>query len=47
VDAVEDPAPNFLISSAPSGMQINAGSGLISWTPDFVGDVTVSVQALN
>ena len=41
------PAPTFTLTTAPSGMTIDATSGVISWTPTATGTVTVTVQAAN
>ena len=43
VDADEDPLA-YTLTTAPSGMQIDAVSGLIEWTPTASGDVTVQVE---
>ena len=41
------PLPNFGLNTAPSGMSINATTGLIEWTPGASGSVPVAVQATN
>jgi hypothetical protein len=43
-DVDEDPL-TYTLTAAPSGMQIDAVSGLIAWTPTAPGDVTVQVEA--
>ncbi|MCL4858164.1 MAG: fibronectin type III domain-containing protein [Caldilineaceae bacterium] len=47
VDATGAPAPAFSLSLAPTGMTINATSGLINWTPATEGVYTVTVKAAN
>jgi hypothetical protein len=47
VDASGDPAPSFVLTSAPAGMSIDSASGLISWTPSAAGSFSVTVQANN
>jgi PKD repeat protein len=47
VEASGDPAPAFSLSTFPSGMTIDATSGLISWTPSNAGNFDVSVLASN
>jgi hypothetical protein len=44
IDADQDPLA-YALTEAPSGMQIDAVSGLIAWTPRTPGDVTVQVEA--
>jgi hypothetical protein len=41
------PLPSFGLNTAPSGMSINASTGLIQWTPGASGSVPVAVQAAN
>jgi hypothetical protein len=43
IDADEDPL-TYALTAAPSGMQIDAVSGLIEWTPTASEDVTVEVE---
>jgi hypothetical protein len=49
VNAVGDPIPSYSLITSPSGMTINATTGLIEWTPAApdVGLNTVSVRAWN
>jgi glucose/arabinose dehydrogenase len=47
VDADGLPAPTFSLGSAVSGMDIDAATGLITWTPAVVGTVEVVVRASN
>jgi MYXO-CTERM domain-containing protein len=47
VGATGLPAPSFSLDTAPDGMSIDAGSGLIVWTPSGLGDFAVSVRATN
>ncbi|UCD64844.1 MAG: putative Ig domain-containing protein, partial [Candidatus Zixiibacteriota bacterium] len=47
VDATGYPAPTFALTTAPAGMTIDAGTGLISWTPTVDGDFNVTVEASN
>ncbi|MBL7190709.1 right-handed parallel beta-helix repeat-containing protein [bacterium] len=49
VNAAGVPAPEYSLMTAPAGMQIDASSGLITWTPDEsnIGGNTVIVQASN
>ncbi|MEW6413300.1 MAG: putative Ig domain-containing protein, partial [Candidatus Zixiibacteriota bacterium] len=46
-DAAGYPAPTFALTTAPAGMTIDAISGLVSWTPDDVGDFGVTIEASN
>ncbi|HYG73816.1 MAG TPA: putative Ig domain-containing protein [Planctomycetota bacterium] len=41
------PESTFSLSSAPAGMTINAGTGVISWTPAAKGTFAVTVNASN
>ena len=43
IDADEDPL-TYALTTAPSGMQIDAVSGLIAWTPTTPANVTVQVE---
>jgi uncharacterized repeat protein (TIGR03806 family) len=46
VKATGNPAPTFsLLNTPPAGMTINAGTGVISWSPGAAGVFAVSVQA--
>ncbi|MDZ4699041.1 MAG: putative Ig domain-containing protein [Rhodothermales bacterium] len=47
VEANGNPAPTYAFDDAPTGMTIDATSGLIAWTPDTVGTYDVSVRATN
>jgi hypothetical protein len=47
VTATGNPQPTFSLSSAPAGMTIDPGTGLISWSPAAVGSYAVTVQAAN
>jgi large repetitive protein len=48
VEATGYPAPSFgLAEPVPDGMNIDAASGLITWTPTASGHVEVTVQATN
>jgi hypothetical protein len=47
VQASGNPAPTFSLIVFPSGMTINASSGLIGWTPASAGSVNVTVRATN
>jgi PKD repeat protein len=47
VTATGSPAPTFSLSVAPSGMTIDASTGLISWTPTTAGTYDVTVVATN
>jgi len=49
VDAAGIPAPTYSLSASPSGMTINAVSGVIDWTPDEgqLGLNAVTVTAIN
>ena len=47
VEATGNPTPTFTLTNAPNGMQINAITGVISWTPSTLGSVEVSVSASN
>ncbi|MFZ4682495.1 MAG: PQQ-dependent sugar dehydrogenase [Terrimicrobiaceae bacterium] len=45
--ATGNPAPVFSLPTAPSGMGIDAGTGVITWTPDTLGSYPVTVRAGN
>lgn len=47
VQATGTPAPIFELSDAPAGMIVDQHSGLIQWTPDATGEVSVAVTATN
>ncbi|MBN1348039.1 putative Ig domain-containing protein [candidate division KSB1 bacterium] len=47
VSAIGFPAPTYALLTYPAGMTINAGTGLIEWTPSTGGDVDVTVEASN
>jgi hypothetical protein len=47
VDADGSPEPAFSLVTAPTGMTIDAASGLIEWLPDTTGSYEVTVEALN
>ena len=47
VDAGGIPAPHFSLLSAIFGMDIDTLTGIITWTPEEAGDVSVSVRADN
>jgi hypothetical protein len=47
VVATGQPAPVFSLPTAPAGMNIDAVSGLITWTPASLGDFDVTVRATN
>jgi VCBS repeat-containing protein len=41
------PAPTYTLVTRPTGMTINASSGLIQWTPTTTGNQSVTVRATN
>ncbi len=47
VSASGSPAPNYSLTTAPSGMTINSATGLIEWTPSSTGSYNVTVTASN
>ena len=47
VNASGTPPPTFSLTTAPTGMTINATSGIIAWMPSVSGTSTVTVQASN
>lgn len=47
VDASGSPAPTYVLTGFPTGMTINATTGLISWIPSTTGLYNVLVQAEN
>jgi hypothetical protein len=47
VTAVGQPAPTFSLDTAPTGMNIDPLSGLITWTPTAPGQYEVVVRASN
>jgi len=46
-NASGEPNPTFALTTAPAGMTINSGTGVIRWTPDDIGDYDVVVEATN
>jgi len=46
-NATGNPTPTFALTNAPAGMSIDAGTGVISWTPSNPGTFGVTVQASN
>jgi glucose/arabinose dehydrogenase/PKD repeat protein len=47
VDASGTPASTFSLLEAPTGMTIDAQTGVIHWTPSVAGSFKVNVQAAN
>ncbi|MBA3708720.1 MAG: PQQ-dependent sugar dehydrogenase [Planctomycetes bacterium] len=47
VDASGTPASTFSLIAAPTGMTIDAATGVISWTPAATGSAGVTVRAAN
>ena len=47
VNASGTPAPTFSLTTSPTGMTINATTGVISWTPGAGGSFNVTVGANN
>ncbi|WP_242928739.1 Ig-like domain-containing protein [Pontibacter vulgaris] len=47
VNASGNPTPTYTLVTSPSGMQINATSGLVTWSPTQAGDYNVVVEAKN
>ena len=49
VDAAGNPDPVYALTASPSGMAINPGTGMITWTPTAgqEGEHSVTVQASN
>ena len=48
VEATGGPEPTYSITSAiPTGMSIDADTGIITWTPTEPGDYDITVQATN
>ncbi len=47
VNASGNPAPTYTLVISPTGMQINATSGLITWSPAQLGDFSVVIEAAN
>ena len=47
VNATGNPVPTYSLTVMPSGMTINASTGLISWTPPGPGSFGVTVVAAN
>jgi hypothetical protein len=47
VQATGNPAPAFALVTAPAGMSIDPGTGLIQWSPTAPGPAAVTVQAVN
>lgn len=47
VNAAANPAATYSLNISPSGMTIDANSGVINWTPTVAGDYSVEVLATN
>jgi len=47
VDASGNPPPTYTLTTKPTGMTIDENTGLISWTPEAIGDYDVVVEAHN
>ena len=47
VDAIGAPSPQYSLTSAPTGMNIDPLSGVITWTPTAEGTFNVTVIAFN
>jgi hypothetical protein len=47
ITATGNPAPIFKLNEEPSGMTINANTGLITWIPSEAGSYDVTVEASN
>jgi hypothetical protein len=47
VEASGYPTPTFQLEDEPSGMTIDADTGLITWMPETTGNYSVKVQAIN
>ncbi len=47
VSASGNPMPTYTLPTAPSGMTIDAQSGMIRWTPTTAGSFDVTVRATN
>lgn len=47
VDATGKPSPQFSLTTAPTGMTINATTGVINWVPTTAGATNVTVVATN
>lgn len=41
------PSPDYTLISGPGGMTVDPQSGLVQWTPDTIGDYSVTLSALN
>ncbi|UCG62924.1 MAG: putative Ig domain-containing protein [Candidatus Zixiibacteriota bacterium] len=46
-DADGYPTPTYSLTTYPTGMTINSGTGLVEWTPDSEGDYDVEIEATN
>jgi PKD repeat protein len=47
VEASGSPPPTYTLSIYPTGMSVNADTGVISWTPTVTGTFDVQVEASN
>lgn len=47
VTATGNPDPTFSLTTKPAGMEIDANTGEIQWTPDSAGPAEVTVEATN
>ena len=47
VEATGEPLPRFRLDLAPDGMDIDRGTGVITWTPENTGSYEVRVRAFN
>lgn len=46
-NATGNPLPTFTLTTFPAGMSIDAGTGVISWTPATTGNFAVTIHAAN
>ncbi len=47
VDATGNPVPQYMLSTSPNDMTIDANTGQIAWIPAVAGDYNVVVEAYN
>lgn len=47
IDADGRPIPSFSLDTAPSGMSVDAGAGIVTWVPELTTTEAVAIRAAN